>query len=300
MSPGEGRRRPRVAAITINWNGAVDTIELIDSMPFGDVRVSVDLYVVDNNSERQDLGLLDSFIATSGHQDRIRLIRSSTNIGVPAAYNLAIARAGTDYEYYLRLDNDVLLAPAGIRALIEGLEEWRGQGVGIVGGNVKLHPQRDRDNGGAISFDLLRGRNRITYPADSTLCDGVLGCIMLVDGHLVRSLAPHVFCPWLFFSTDESELSLRARARGVRTLYVKDTIGWHKGGRSTRKIGSRADMFSARNWSMITLRFAPAMAKPVIIVRLLITTVWLAATRRVANARAVLVGLKTWCASAIN
>jgi GT2 family glycosyltransferase len=87
------------------------------------------------------------------------------------------------------------------------------------------------------------------------VCDGVLGCIMLLDGDVVRRYSPDVFDSNLFICTDESELSLRARLDGIFTLYIAGQIGLHKSGVSTGKVGFLSNYYSARNWTIHRLYF---------------------------------------------
>ena len=215
MSPGNG-----VAILIINWNGADDTIELLSSLR-GAATSSLNLFaaVIDNASDEADFAA--NFHRSSMRADlgfRVVLVRNRNNVGVPFGYNQAIQAAGPAFDSYLRLDNDVVLPAGAIDALLAALDDRRKDAIGIVGGNVKYYSARTVDNGGAVAIDLLVGKTKTTYPAEVTVCDGVLGCVMLIDGGLVRTLSPQVFCGELFLCTDESELSLRARQLGIKTI----------------------------------------------------------------------------------
>lgn len=250
----DGKRR--VAALTINWNGAQDTLELLDSLGRQCAEsLCVEAFVVDNNSAPGDLAALEEGIA-SRHSIVIHLIKNGCNEGVPAAYNRAIAAAGSQFDYYLRLDNDVILRDGCIARLIGGLEEWRSRGVRLVGCNVRYFDRPGESNGGAVTFNLLRGNTRIAFPESETICDGVLGCVMLVDREVVAAFAPQVFMSWLFYTTDESEISLHSAQRGWRTLYLPQPLALHKGGISTQKAERMATMTSARNWAYLAMRYA--------------------------------------------
>lgn len=257
---------PRIALLIINWNGADDTIELLRSLR-GAAALSVTLQasVVDNASDAADIERLSSFVHNVDVGLPVGLIRNRVNVGVPAAYNQAIQAIGPDFDAYLRLDNDVVLQAGAIDALFDALAKRRSEGAGIVGGNVKYYSAPSVDNGGAVAIDLLIGKTSSTYPSEATFCDGVLGCVMLVDGGLVRALFPHVFCGALFICTDESELSLRARSRGLRTIYIPATVGLHKSGASTSRVSRLAFYYSARNWAFLRLRYSPGLLRKVAI-----------------------------------
>ncbi len=245
-----------VAALIINWSGAGDTLELIRSLiDCQGPDISVTAVVIDNGSPAHDRAQLLQGLSTLQNSIKVIWRANNSNMGIPAAYNQAIQIAGLDFAYYLRLDNDVVLMPSSIRAMISAMRERAGDGVGIVGGNIRYYHSRERSNCGAVSIDLVRGRTTILYPGCDTVCDGVLGCVMLLSGELVRSYSPEVFDSRLFLLTDESELSLRAARDGVRTLYVAQYIAYHKGGCSTRRVPHLCEYYSCRNWTFLRLKY---------------------------------------------
>lgn len=252
----DSKIRYTVAALIINWNGAADTIDLLKSLrTTRPPDVDLTVVIVDNGSEREDRARLEAYLASVDGVGKVSLCTNAVNVGVPAAYNQAIQVAGPDYDFYLRLDNDVLLAQDGLTRLIAAMNETRSENVGLVGGNVKYWARPEEDNGGAVTINLVQGRTAVSYPAEDTFCDGVLGCIMLIHRAVVQRYAPLVFDPTLFVTVDESELSLRAAEAGMKTLYVSRTIGFHKGGVSTGKVPFLSRYYSARNWTLVRSRF---------------------------------------------
>lgn len=243
-----------VAAIIINWNGSCDTIELIESLLLCQNKsTQISVIVIDNASHTADFNALMGGISRLSDKVQISLHKNGVNVGVPAAYNQAIQIAGMDFDYYLRLDNDVVINRAGLRLLINSLET--NQNVELVGGNVKYYNFPEKNNGGAVTIDLINGRTIVSYPNENTICDGVLGCIMLISGRLVKKYTPEVFDSSLFICTDESELSLRAKRDGMLTYYVSNTIGLHKSGVSTSKVSFLSNYYSARNWTLHRLEY---------------------------------------------
>lgn len=241
-----------IAALIINWNGALDTIELVESLvqcTTSDMKISC--IVIDNNSADDDRAQLASGLGRLEQSIPIAIRYNSVNIGVPAAYNQAIQIAGLDHDYYLRLDNDVIVDADGLLAMIEVLKTR--SDVGLVGGNVKFYDFREKDNGGAVAIDLVRGKTTVSYPDVDVVCDGVLGCIMLMSGDVVNRYAPDAFLGALFICTDESELSIRAGEDGWLTMYVNRIVGYHKGGVSTKKVSLLSNYYSARNWTYLRL-----------------------------------------------
>ncbi len=283
-----------VAALIINWNGSDDTLHLIDSLAEQiEPTLQIEVVVVDNASDAQDLGRLRAGLDERRRRFQISLIENRSNVGVPAGYNQAIAAVRRRDCLFLRLDNDVVFLSGGVRALCETLLASRGGGVRIVGGNIKYFDSPSRDNGGAYFFDMLRGKNRVVYPTQDTKCDGVLGCVMLIDPEVVRAYEPEVFLAWLFFTTDESELSIRCRARKWTTLYTTRSVALHKGGRSTRKVASLANYLSVRNWSYLALRYVqPRIAVPLVLARIAVTVAYKLLRGKTEIARGIIAGTR--------
>jgi len=243
--------------LVINWNGAEDTLELLRSLSqCQSDNTSIAAIVIDNGSAACDRVKLESGLAEFDGGMAIVFRANSVNVGVPAAYNQAIQVAGLSYDYYLRLDNDVVVEPEGLYRMICVLEQAKERAIAIAGGNIKYFDRRNEDNGGAVTIDLVRGKTKVAYPSSDVICDGVLGCIMLLSGDLIRQYAPEVFESVLFICTDESELSLRAKRDGMLTIYVASLIGFHKSGRSTGKVDFLSNYYSARNWTLLRLRYA--------------------------------------------
>lgn len=246
----------RIAVLIINWNGSVDTLELIESLGFcvSDY-IKIDIAIIDNASADADFCALKLGLNNTTRFGKVILRRNNINIGVPGAYNQAIQILGLEYDYFLRLDNDVVLESDGIQKLIAGLERGRSRGVRIAGGNVKYFDRPSEDNGGAVSIDLWRSFSTPRYPREDVICDSILGCIMLMDRDVVHKYTPEVFDSQLFICTDESELSLRAAIDGFLTLYVGEQIGKHKSGMSTSKVSFLSNYYSARNWTIHRFHF---------------------------------------------
>src|ERR1700746_2589407 len=102
--------RKTLAALVINWNGTQDTLELLHSLSHCESdTVSITAVVIDNASEEAERLKLASGLVDLDGCISVILRTNSVNIGVPAAYNQAIQVAGLTHDYYLRLDNDVIV-----------------------------------------------------------------------------------------------------------------------------------------------------------------------------------------------
>jgi len=114
--------------------------------------VLITVIVIDNASTKAEFLKLESGLADLDGRVNVIFRANNINIGVPAAYNQAIQVAGLTHDYYLRLDNDVVLEPHGLTSMIDALEEGVGKGVGIVGGNIKYFDRKTENNWGSSFY----------------------------------------------------------------------------------------------------------------------------------------------------
>ena len=114
---------------------------------------------------------------------------------------------------------------------------------------------------------------------------------------MVAAFAPKVFLDWLYYTTDESELSLRCAERGWRTLYLPEALALHKGGRSTKKNIQMATLMSMRNWAYIATRYVKPRAALVFVwCQLAVSVVGQLLRRRWGGAAALVRGAFAGCA----
>jgi GT2 family glycosyltransferase len=214
-------------------------------------------------------------------------------LGAPAAYNRAIQASGREYDYYLRLDNDVVLFPYSVQRLCQALRDRRTSGVRLAGGEIRFFDEPQVRNCGAVTVDHLRGRTHVSFPERDTVCDGVLGCTMMLDAEVVKAFRPEVFLSWLFLTTDETEISLRARRRGWLTLYLPVPIALHKGARSVSRVPTAGRLLSQRNWTFLNITYAPsAVARAAIAARSAVVAMLFLFAGRRRDATSIIRGLR--------
>lgn len=103
-----------LSIITINYNGLMDTCELIESLPLGNH--SMEVIVVDNASKEDEASIIEK------RYPIIKVIRSNKNLGFAGGNNLGIKAARGKYLFFI--NNDTLLShqPSAIDHLIHRLE----------------------------------------------------------------------------------------------------------------------------------------------------------------------------------
>ena len=124
------KRQPSVSVVVVNWNGASDTVELVDSL-LDQTYVRVEVVVVDNGSDSNDATV---FRETFG--SRIRLVTLERNRGCGGGYNAGteVALEGGEPDYVVIMNNDMTAAPDMIAELVAVAES--DCTPGIVGAKV--------------------------------------------------------------------------------------------------------------------------------------------------------------------
>ncbi len=111
--------KPRVRAVVLNYNGAVDTLACVTSLLLQEYD-PLDIVVVDNASSSSDFALLESGLPTG-----VRLVRAARNAGFAAGMNLGARAPDVPRpEFVLFLNNDLLLPdPTTVDALVHAAED---------------------------------------------------------------------------------------------------------------------------------------------------------------------------------
>ncbi len=223
-------------AVVLNYRTPSDTLLCVRSLESSS-RPPDRIIVIDNGSE-------------DGSEERLRAalpraeVRSSgLNLGFSAGTNLGIVRAlETGAERVLLVNGDALLAPSCLGALEDALEA--SPALGIVGPVVLRRSRPDLVETLGMSYEPRTGRMR-HLGAGATLVGAappalrhvaaVSGAVMLVDRRVFDRAG--LFDPEYFFSFEDLDLCLRARAMGLETAVVGPARAYHHGSLS---IGARS------------------------------------------------------------
>ena len=93
----------KVALITVNFNGAEKTIELLESLR-SQTDLDFEMIVVDNSSGAEDILKLESYISSG---QNFKLIKNSANLGFSGGNNVGIKKVLAEgFEWIVLINND--------------------------------------------------------------------------------------------------------------------------------------------------------------------------------------------------
>jgi GT2 family glycosyltransferase/glycosyltransferase involved in cell wall biosynthesis len=248
-SVGPPRHRvggPRLAAVVLNYRTAAASLLATRGLQ-GSARRIDDLIVVDNGSG-------------DGSEDELRralpdarVLQTGENLGFAGGCNAGIRAALESGASLIALINsDVILPPDALARLEDALAEQ--PSLGVVGPLIlsRAHPARVASSG--MTYSPATGRMR--HPdADRELAalslppvlvvEGVSGCVMLVRREVFERIG--LLTEDYFFSFEDLDFCLRARAAGFGSACVTGALAYHEGGGTIGRRSAARVYFATRN-----------------------------------------------------
>jgi GT2 family glycosyltransferase len=219
--------KPRVVVVVLNWNGREDTLRCLESLQAVEYG-NWETIVVDNGSA-------DGSVEAIRKQYRnLVLIETGTNLGFTGGNNVGITWAlEHEAEFVLLLNNDTVVAPNILSALVSAGESY--PGAGVLGAKIYYLDHTKR-------LWYAGARWRATWAAFEHLGHGTIdngidfeeiqdtafvsGCAMFLRASAVRSIG--MLDPRFFLLFEETEWCFRARKAGYRCLLIPSAQVWHR------------------------------------------------------------------------
>ena len=257
---------PRVGVLILNWNGWNDTIECLESL-FQIEYPNYFVILIDNGSKDNSIANIEQYLREKqentqqeGHipfkqylhkdgksiETRIGdmsespyliLIKNERNYGFAEGNNIGIRYLldKTDVDYILLLNNDTVVNKCFLDKLINISEE--SIGYGFLGPKTYRYVSSNNNNvidfaGGIVNLWIGKsfhiGINEIDKGQYNTKMevDFVEGSCLLLKREVLEDIGlldPEYFAYW-----EEVDLCLRGIKSGYRSIYVPDSIIWHK------------------------------------------------------------------------
>lgn len=254
---------PSVAIIIVNWNGAQDTVDCIDSLrkinpPAGGQNYKI--FLIDNGSSDDSFSRFQSLYA--GAKD-IELIKVNENLGFSGGNNIGIKSAlGARFDYILLLNNDTTVEPDFLNELVKVAEG--DEKIGIVGPKIYYYNEPNRIWFGGGKFSWFGGGKHLQYDEMDNHPDEteprktayMTGCALLIKSNVIEKIG--LLEESFFMYYEDTDWCLRARKDGYKILYAPSAKIYHKVSRSAAKLGnSTIFYYHIRNALLISKRQAP-------------------------------------------
>jgi GT2 family glycosyltransferase len=248
--PMQHPSHPAVAAVLVNWNGRDLTLECLRSLGKVGYR-PLHLVVVDNGSTD------GSVEAIRAEFPGVEVLPQSENLRFAGGNNVGIDRAlALGSEHVLLLNNDTVVDPGFVEALVRRMEVEKG--CGMVAPKIYYYDVPDMVwfAGGAISFWTGTMKHRGIREHDhgqydvATRIDYATGCCILVRAAAIRSVG--VLDESYFMYGEDADWSMRIRSAGYGVWYEPAAKVWHK---LSVSAGGHLSSFKLRNKYLSSIRF---------------------------------------------
>lgn len=292
----------KVYIILLNWNGWYETLQCLESVfrlnyPVLDVVVcdngstdssvekicawakgNLDLVYYDHtplNSlifppMKKPIPLIENLYDFKNHNESPRLILISTgaNLGYSGGINVGlrfVLNVG-DLDYAWVLNNDTVVAPDALHALVERVQEV-GENVGICGSTIHYFDDPGKVQAfGGIKYNKWLGKTTFLTKTGKerswieTNMDAVYGASMFVSKKFLETVG--LMSEEYFLYYEELDWSLRGHMKGFKSCYAPQSRIFHHGGSSTKASernsnnkSFNSDYYFLRNRILFTRKF---------------------------------------------
>ncbi len=237
-----------------NYNGAALLPTCLDSLR-AQTRRDFVVTVVDDGSRDDSLALL------AAHYPEVRVVALPRNRGLAAAVNAGLA--ATNQPMVVLLNNDTEADSRWLEQLVGTLERY--PAYDFAASKLLLFDKRDHIHsaGDFYQYNGVPGsrgvwqRDRGQYDSLSEVfgpCAGAAAYRRAVLDAL--AVDGKVFDEDLVMYCEDVDLNLRARLRGIRTIFVPTAVIYHK--LSATGGGALASYYCGRNFALVWAKNMPA------------------------------------------
>jgi GT2 family glycosyltransferase len=240
-----------VSIIITTWNGRQHLEACLTSVAA--LRdVSAETILVDNGSTDGTA----AFVARTFPW--VRVVALPDNLGFAGGNNVGALEARGRYLAFL--NNDTVVDPGWLRALLSGVDEASGYAL-ATSRIVYMHDPSVIDSAGdgllrcGGAFKRLHG-GPASAAGTAVEVFGVCGAACLLPKVLFDELGG--FDEDFFVSHEDVDLSYRARLLGHRVRYVPDAVVYHRGSATLGRVSAFAVFHGQRNLEWVYLKNSPA------------------------------------------
>ena len=265
-----------VVVSLLNFNGRKNTLDCLESL----VNIEKDNFritvvIIDNASEEKLELESGNFKGTP-----LIVIKNSKNLGFSGGHNISIEYVFENKaDYVLILNNDTYVDKNFLTELLKIAN--KDESVGILAPKIYFAPgfefhknrysQKERGKvfwygGGKMDWANVNGYHRGVDEVDkgqyneAEETEIATGCCMLIKREVLEKVG--MLDEKYFLYYEDSDLSMRARKKDFKIMYVPSSIIWHKNAGSAGGSGSvLQDYYITRNRLVFGFKFASVRSR---------------------------------------
>ena len=217
---------PKICILVLNWNGADDTIECVQSLEEV-TYTNAEIVVIDNGSTD------DSVQRIQKQFGEVELIELESNLFFGGGNNAGLDWVQShDFDYVVFLNNDTTVEPDFLEPLLAGFEY--SQGIGMVAPLMCYSATPDIIWYGGGIVNLWTGvvehlhirKNVSVLETKPMITDYITGCCLMMPTKLAVELGGFDLSFKMY--GEDVDLSLRTKAAGYELLFVPESKIYHK------------------------------------------------------------------------
>lgn len=246
-----------LAIIVLNWNGADDTLNCVESLQQQTLRPEI--IIVDNNSSDDSVERFEDHIK-SQKKDAPILIKNSQNLGFAGGINTGLIYTKEhNFEYIGVLNPDAIADKKWCRALVDELSTHLD--CGIATGIMQRRDGKTLDTTGDFytTWGLPGPRNRDepvkNAPSKPGEVFGATGGGAIYRAAIFDDI--DMFDEDFFMYYEDVDLSFRAQLAGWKVRFTPEAIAYHKVGASSKKVPGLAVYNTFKNLPLVFIKNVP-------------------------------------------
>ena len=247
----------RLAIIVLNWNGADDALNCVESLQQQTLRPEI--IIVDNNSSDDSVERFEDHVK-SQKKDVPILIKNSQNLGFAGGINTGLVHARKQgFEYIGVLNPDAIADKHWLKSLYTELTSH--PSAGIATGLLLRRDGNTIDTSGDFytTWGLPGPRNRdeptVNAPNQPGEIFGATGGGALYRTAMLNDIG--LFDEDFFMYYEDVDLSFRAQLAGWKVRYTPKAIAYHKVGASSQKVPGLAVFNTFKNLPLVLIKNVP-------------------------------------------
>ncbi|KAB8288232.1 glycosyltransferase family 2 protein [Bifidobacterium avesanii] len=243
-----------ICAVLVNFNGATDTEECVQSLlacSYPNLRI----LIVDNGSDHGKV-----HYGKAIPREQCEIIETGRNLGFAGANNVGIRRGlELDADYFLILNNDTVVEPNFIKPLLEVFRH--NSSVGIVTGKIRYYDDRDylwfggsyyNDKLLECKIDGLGQPDNDKY-SHSKEIPFATGCLWLIPRRVIETVG--LMSEDYFLYYEDADYCERVKQAGLKIWYEPKSVIYHKESRSTKKGSPSYNYYNLRNYLIFLKKY---------------------------------------------